>query len=281
LLNVLQGLKDDFIRAAEANGGVADARALYSIRKSGISQKIDDMFGSMDPKAKQKLTASVLSAIKDPIDKAIVDAGGTGWKRYLQTFETGMKGIEQQKFAALALDKFQDNKQGFIDLIKGKNPKEIEKIFGPGSFDVVEEMGRKSGQLEDIASQLERDIKVGEQAAAGAGGLARIMGMSDKEIGRIPAFLSTTTTTINEALRILEGKITNQVKQIIVDGMKDGKSVAELVQKLPSKDRSVVLRTLMNSKQWNPEGVTAPVQLFVDRKNNLAPEQENRNSLRP
>jgi hypothetical protein len=192
-----------------------------------------------------------------------------------------MKGIEQQKFAALALDKFQDNKQGFIDLIKGKNPKEIEKIFGPGSFDVVEEMGRKSGQLEDIASQLERDIKVGEQAAAGAGGLARIMGMSDKEIGRIPAFLSTTTTTINEALRILEGKITNQVKQIIVDGMKDGKSVAELVQKLPSKDRSVVLRTLMNSKQWNPEGVTAPVQLFVDRKNNLAPEQENRNSLRP
>jgi hypothetical protein len=281
LLNVLQGLKDDFIRAAEVNGGVADARALYSIRKSGISQKIDDMFGSMDPKAKQKLTANVLSAIKDPIDKAIIDAGGTGWKRYLQTFEAGMKGIEQQKFAALALDKFQDNKQGFVDLIKGKNPKEIEKIFGPGSFDVVEEMGRKSGQLEDIANQLERDIKVTERAAAGAGGLARIMGMSDKEIGRIPAFLSTTTTTINEALRILEGKITNQVKQILVDGMKDGKSVAELVQKLPSKDRNKVLRTLMKSEKWNPEGVTAPVQLFVDRKNNLAPEQENRNSLRP
>jgi hypothetical protein len=281
LLNVLQGLKDDFIRAAEVNGGVADARALYSIRKSGISQKIDDMFGSMDPKAKQKLAANVLSAIKDPIDKAIVDAGGTGWKRYLQTFESGMKGIEQQKFAALALDKFQDNKQGFVDLIKGKNPKEIEKIFGPGSFDVVEEMGRKSGQLEDIANQLERDIKISERAASGAGGLAQIMGISESKLQKIPAFFSVTTTTINEALRILEGKIANDVKQIIVNGMKDGKSVAELIKVLPSAERSKVLRTLMNSKTWNPEAVTAPVQLFVDRKNNLAPEQPNRNALRP
>jgi hypothetical protein len=122
---------------------------------------------------------------------------------------------------------------------------------------------------------------VSEQAAAGAGGLARIMGITDKQIQRIPAFFSVTTTTVNKALDVLEGKITDQVKQILVDGMKSGKSVAELVQKLPSKDRGVVLRTLMKSEKWNPEGVTAPVQLFVDRKNNLAPEQENRNSLRP
>ena len=38
LLRVLQGLKDDFTDAVAANGGVADARALYSIRKAGISQ---------------------------------------------------------------------------------------------------------------------------------------------------------------------------------------------------------------------------------------------------
>jgi hypothetical protein len=40
-----------------------------------------------------------------------------------------------------------------------------------------------------------------------------------------------------------------------------------------------VLRTLMNSRQWNPEAITAPVQISIDRQNNLAP--ENRNSLRP
>jgi hypothetical protein len=264
----------------EKGGGVIDAEALYSIRKNAVGEEIARLYPNADAKQQARFAAKLLSEIKPAIDDAIVDAGGTGWRNYLQTYEKGMNAIDQQRLATVALDKFKGSKEEFIKLVRGDNVDAVEDVFGPGSFNIFKEM-KKSGTLEDIANQLERDIKVGGQAAAGAGGLARIMGMSDKEIGRIPAFLSTTTTTINEALRILEGKITNQVKQILVDGMKDGKSVAELVQKLPSKDRSVVLRTLMNSKQWNPEGVTAPVQLFVDRKNNLAPEQENRNSLRP
>ena len=281
LLNVLRGLRDDFSGAVSANGGVADARALYSMRKAGISQRIDDMYGGLDPSAKQKLTADVLASIKNPIDEAITAAGGTGWNRYLQTFETGMQELDQQRLAGIALDKFKGNKEGFIKLVRGDDTDAVEKVFGYGSDNIFKEMGRKSGQLENIASQLERDIKVTEQAAAGVGGLARIMGMKEKDIGRIPAFFSVTATTINKALDVLEGKVTNEVKQLIVDGMKDGKSVAELVQKLPSKDRNVVLRTLMKSEKWNPAGVTAPVQLFVDRKNNLAPKKENRNSLRP
>jgi hypothetical protein len=262
-------------------GGIIDANALYSIRKNAVGEEIARLYPNADAKQQARFAAKLLTEIKPAIDDAIVDAGGTGWRRYLQTYETGMKEIDQQKLAALALEKFKGSKEEFIKLVRGNNPDAVEDIFGPGSFNIFKEMGRKSGQLEDIASQLERDIKVSEQAAAGAGGLARIMGMNEKQIGRIPAFFSVTTTTINKALEVLEGKVTDQVKQIIVDGMKNGKSVAELIQTLPSKDRGVVLRTLMNSKKWNPEAVTAPVQLFVDRKNNLAPEQENRNALRP
>ena len=262
-------------------GGVIDADALYSIRKNAVGEEIARLYPNADAKQQARFAAKLLTEIKPAIDDAIVDAGGTGWRKYLQTYETGMKEIDQQKLAALALEKFKGSKEEFIKLVRGNNPDAVEDIFGPGSFNIFKEMGRKSGQLENIASQLERDIKVGEQAAAGAGGLARIMGITDKQIQRIPAFFSVTTTTVNKALDVLEGKITDQVKQILVDGMKSGKSVAELVQKLPSKDRGVVLRTLMKSEKWNPEGVTAPVQLFVDRKNNLAPEQENRNSLRP
>jgi hypothetical protein len=262
-------------------GGVIDADALYSIRKNAVGEEIARLYPNADAKQQARFAAKLLSEIKPAIDDAIVEAGGTGWRRYLQTYETGMKKIDQQKLAALALEKFKGSKEEFIKLVRGNNPDAVEDIFGPGSFNIFKEMGRKSGQLEDIASQLERDIKVTDRAAEGAGGLARIMGMSDAKIKRIPAFFSVTATTLNKALDVLEGKVNDQVKQILVDGMKDGKSVAELVQKLPSKDRSVVLRTLMNSKQWNPEGVTVPVQLFVDRKNNLAPEQENRNSLRP
>jgi hypothetical protein len=264
----------------EKGGGVIDAEALYSIRKNAVGEEIARLYPNADAKQQARFAAKLLSEIKPAIDDAIVDAGGTGWRKYLQTYEKGMNEIDQQRLATVALDKFKGSKEEFIKLVRGDNVDAVEDVFGPGSFNIFKEM-KKSGTLENIASQLDRDIKISDRAAAGAGGLARIMGMSEKEIGRIPAFLSTTTTTINEALRILEGKITNELKQLIVDGMKDGKSVAELVQKLPSKDRNVVLRTLMKSEKWNPAGVTAPVQLFVDRKNNLAPEQENRNSLRP
>jgi hypothetical protein len=262
-------------------GGIIDADALYSIRKNAVGEEIARLYPNADAKQQARFAAKLLTEIKPSIDDAIVDAGGTGWRRYLQTYETGMKEIDQQRLAALALEKFKGSKEEFIKLVRGNNPDAVEDIFGPGSFNIFKEMGRKSGQLEDIASQLERDIKVSEQAAAGAGGLARIMGISEAKLKRIPAFFSVTTTTINKALDILEGKINDKVKQVIVDGMKDGKSVAELIQTLPSKERGVILRTLMNSKTWNPEAVTAPVQLFVDRKNNLAPKQENRNALRP
>jgi hypothetical protein len=264
----------------EKGGGVIDAEALYSIRKNAVGEEIARLYPNADAKQQARFAAKLLSEIKPAIDDAIVDAGGTGWRNYLQTYEKGMNAIDQQRLATVALDKFKGSKEEFIKLVRGDNVDAVEDVFGPGSFNIFKEM-KKSGTLENIANQLERDIIVTEQAAAGAGGLAGIMGMTDKQIERIPAFFSVTATTINKALSILEGKVTNEVKQLIVDGMKDGKSVAELVQKLPSKDRNAVLRTLMKSEKWNPAAVTAPVQLFVDRKNNLAPEQENRNSLRP
>lgn len=280
LLRILQGLKDDFAGAVAANGGVADARALYSIRKAGINQKIDEMFGSMDPAAKQRLTADVLSSIKNPIDEAIIKAGGTGWKNYLQTFETGMQKIDQQKLAALALEKFKGSKEEFLKLVRGDNPDAVEKIFGPGSFNIVKEMDPlELYKMSRVASKVERDIGIEKEAAAGAKGLARIMGMSESQINGIPAFFSTTTTTINMALKLLRSKISQDTYNVIEKSMMNGRSAADIIQTLPSKERNAVLRTLMNSRQWNPEAITAPTQIAIDRQNNLAP--ENRNSLRP
>ena len=280
ILKVLQGLKDDFTGAVAANGGVADARALYSIRKAGISQKIDEMFSSMDPASKQRLTAKVLSSVKNPIDEAIETAGGTGWKNYLQTFETGMRGIDQQKLAALALEKFKGSKEEFLKLVRGDNPDAVEKIFGPGSFNIVKEMDPIDlYRMSRVASKVERDIGIEKEAVAGAKGLARIMGMSESQINGIPAFFSTTTTTINMALKILRSKISQDTYNVIEKSMMNGRSAADVIQTLPSKERGAVLRTLMNSRQWNPEAITAPTQISIDRQNNLAP--ENRNSLRP
>jgi len=279
LLNVLQGLRDDFAGAVAANGGVADARALYSIRKAGINQKIDDMYGSLDPSAKQKLSADVLASVKAPIDKAITDAGGTGWNRYLQTFETGMQEISQQKLAAIALDKFKNDSAGFIKLARGEDKEAVEKVFGYGSFDIFKEMGRKSGQLETIASQLERDVAVKTAADSATQGLARIMGMAESKVTGVPAFFSKTATAVNMAAKILRGQVNEKTFAAFEKGMISGKSAAEMLSELPMSERNKVFRLLKNNSEWNPSIATAGVQSSVDRTNNLAP--ENRNNLRP
>ena len=279
LLNVLRGLRDDFTGAVAANGGVADARALYSMRKAGISQRIDDMYGSLDPSAKQKLTAEVLASIKSPIDKAITEAGGTGWNRYLQTFETGMHELGQQRLAAIALDKFKGDQAGFLKLVRGDDKKAIEDIFGYGSDNIFKEMGRKSGQLENIASQLERDVAIETSANQAKAALARIMKMSESKLQGFPAFFDKSITTLNSALKILRGQVNEKTFAAFEKGMISGKSAAEMLLQLPTSERNSVFRILKNSSEWNPAVANVTTQLNARRKNNLAP--ENRNSLRP
>lgn len=281
LLNVLSGLRDEFSGLVAANGGVADARALYSMRKAGISQKIDDMYGSLDPSTKQRLTADVLASIKAPIDEAITAAGGTGWNRYLQTFETGMQEIGQQRLAGIALDKFKGDKEGFLKLVRGDDKDAVEKIFGYGSDNIFKEMGRKSGQLENIASQLERDVAIETSANQAKAALARIMKMSESKIQGFPALFDKSITTLNAALRVLRGQVNEKTFAAFEKGMISGKSAAEMLAQLPTSERNLVFRLLKNSSEWNSGAANVVTQISARRVNQLAPEKRNRNNLRP
>jgi hypothetical protein len=177
---------------------------------------------------------------------------------------------------------FNDSPEEFIKLMKNENPKAVEDIFGPGSYDIIKEMGRKSAPMEEIKRQLERDIvTIPKQAAAGAGGLKRIMESEQSLFRRIPAFFSRTTTTANMALDVLEGKVNEKTFALFEKGFKSGKNAVELLKELPTVDRNQVLNLLKNSSKW-AAGVTRGAGVSAtEPRNNLAPEQQNRNSLRP
>ena len=280
LLNVLRGLRDDFANAGTANGGVADARALYSMRKAGISQKIDEMYGSLDPSAKQRLTADVLASVKSPIDKAITEAGGTGWNRYLQTFETGMHQLDQQKLAAIALDKFKGDKAGFLKLVRGDDTDAVEKVFGYGSANIFKEMGRDSTVLQSIGRDLERDIGVQAQAKAGMGGLSGIMAKDQSTLRRVANIIGRGGRAAELTLEQLEGKVDRKVIDSLREGFKSNKDIMQMMSSLPKEESSVLLKALKNTKQWNSAVNRGAAQLSVDRTNQLAPPSENRNNLR-
>lgn len=281
LLNVLRGLRDDFAGAVSANGGVADARALYSMRKAGISQKIDEMYGSLDPSSKQRLTADVLASVKAPIDKAITDAGGTGWNRYLQTFETGMQQLDQQRLAAIALDRFKGNKAGFLKLVRGDDTDAVEKVFGYGSSNIFKELGRDSTVLQNIGRELERDIAVQAQAKAGMGGLSGIMAKDQSTLRRVANIIGRGGRAAELTLEQLEGKVDRKVIDSFREGFRSGKDLMQMMSVLPKEESSVVLKALKDTKQWNASVNRGASQLFIDRTNQLAPPSENRNNLRP
>lgn len=257
------------------NNGVIDADALYTIRKNAVNEEIAKLYPNADANAQAKYAAKLLSGIKPLIDDAIEEAGGTGWRRYLQAFETGMKGVEQKTMAGKALEMFQNSPKKFIKLATGNDPKAVEKVFGPGSYDIVKEMGRQSTVLEDVARELQRDIDIKTQAREGVGGLARVLGMSESELKkRAPAFFSKAVTTLNMALEILENQVSKKTKNVLTEGFKSGKSVSELLNTLPASERIYVLNLLNNSSRWNAS-VTRGVGASVNALNPDAPANQN------
>jgi hypothetical protein len=161
------------------NGGVMDARDLYTLRKTGVGEVISENLKAhgLEPLAENKRIAKMLGPVKDLIDEAIEAAGGKGWTNYLKAFSNGAHEIEQKAVAAKALEFFQkEGKEEFLKLVRGNNPKAIEKVFGPGSHDIVKEMsGDQMEVLQRLAKGIERDTSVKEMAALGQSKLADIL----------------------------------------------------------------------------------------------------------
>lgn len=270
------------------NGGVIDAEALYTIRKEAVNEAIAAKLGSnADPKASARYAASLLGEVRPLIDDAIEKAGGTGWRNYLKTHAIGEHEINIQKLYGEAADMYRTNKQGFIDLVKGNNPDAVEKIFGPGSFNILEEalknemrfgpamnVGKKLESLQKIAGDVERDKAVTEAANRGKNALdIKKLGFAEK----IPGFVGFTTAALKKISQALEGKVETKITDTIIKGLKDGKSANELLDTLPADDRVKILKLLKNSPEWNAlTGVAADRET---NKNKLAPQQTNQNAL--
>jgi hypothetical protein len=270
------------------NGGVIDAEALYKIRKEAVNEAIAAKLGTnADPKASAKYTAELLGEIRPLIDNAIEKAGGTGWRNYLKTYEIGAQEINIQKLYGEAAEMYRTNKQGFVDLIKGNNPDAVEKIFGPGSFDILQEglknemragpamnVGEKLKSLQKIAADVERDKSIVEAANRGKGALdIKKLGFTEK----IPGFVGYITAIAKKVGQALEGKVETKITETIVKGLKNGKSANEILDTLPADDRFKVLKALKNSEEWN--ALTGVATERSVNRNSLAPEQDNQNAL--
>lgn len=251
-------LKKALLEWQEEGGGVIDGRALDSIRKNLVNNILDNTPNSADPNVIKRVNSLVVGKIKPLLIDAIEDAGGVGYRDYLKAYEKGAQAISQKKLGAEALDMFQNNPNQFVKLVEGNSPDEVERIFGPGSYDIVKEMSKDSMEsLRQVADTVKRDASFKQQASLGRDALQEIIENNRSRI-RFP-FFSFKSTAANAALAKIEQRVGKKTMAVLTEAMKSGKSAAELLDTLPASERSKILNILRNPQVYLEPGTSAAV----------------------
>jgi len=252
---VLKRVADLIRNEVERGDGVMDVRALYGIRKSAINTEVARLMPNADAKAQKQFAAGLLTKLKPTIDKAIADAGGTGWANYLKTFESGMNAASQQEMAAKLLSTYKSSPDKFLKIMAGEDPKAVEKIFGPGSFDIAEEMGSKLAPARDLEAHLLRERGIAQDITAGGVAARGIFG--DTALGfRIPNMLSPKVALMNTAIRELEGKVNKKTYETLLKASRSGASMNDLIQMTPPGDRLYIVDALNKAARFSAPAAT-------------------------
>ena len=265
---------DDVVKWTN-NNGVVDAFALDSLRKNSVNAAIEKLRPGLDQTAKKNLAAKVMADLKTPIVNAIEEAGGTGYGQYLRDYAANAQLIDRRKLAGKALSMFESSPDEFIKLVRGNNPDAVEKVFGSGSFNIFKEMGADIRPMQQIADELTRDIKIAEQAKAGA----KALGFEDESLAKkIPGFVGYKTAILKQVIRTLENKVSNKTVDVLANAAKSGKSMNEILDTLPADERFKVLKALKDISNVAQSGAASLIT--PPPTNALAPQQQqNQNAL--
>jgi hypothetical protein len=264
------------------NGGVIDAFALDSLRKNSVNAAIEKLRPGLDQTSKKNLAAGVISQLKAPIINAIEEAGGTGYGKYLGDYAANAQLIDRRRLAGKALEMLDKSPDEFRRLVAGNNPDAVESIFGPGSFNILKEMGADVKPMQQIADELTRDITLKGQAKSGR--LA--LGLED-QYGNpselIPGFVGYKTAIAKKVAQILTGKVNEKAQTLLTEGARSGKAMNEILNTFPAEERIKAVKLLTElaktDKDLQRAIASGAIILTTPSANALAPQQQNQNAL--
>jgi len=285
LAGAAKNVADDLAKWT-ANNGVIDAAALEAIRKNSVNAAIQQLRPGADATTQRNLAAGVLAKIKPAIDDAIEAAGGAGWRDYLTSHAQGMRQIAEKKLTGEALNLWKSGIEGkdkFVRLVQNESHEEVEKILGPGSYNIATELADNTLKVMQTQAQKHlTKLSVSEQITEGQKALTQLVSQQSSKF-RFPSWLNFWTTAGNQAISELEKKIGNKSMAVLTQSLKTPEGAANLLETLPGAERNRVLQILANPSvlKQGSKGVAAEkaaVQIRSGVSNMLAP--ENQNNLR-
>lgn len=272
LLGAVKNVADDVAKWT-GSGGIIDAKALDAIRKNSVNAAIQQLRPGMDATAQRNLAASVMNDIKPVLVDAIEQAGGTGYRQYLADYTKGMQKIAEKKLSGEALNLWKTNKDEFVRLVQNESPEVVEKILGPGKYNIASELADTTmATLQEQAKKRLTEVATKEQVGAGQDALKTLL-LDNMSKLRLPSYITAVAATTNKALSILENKIGKKTMSTLTEALKTPEGAADLLATLPGQERVRVLNLLSNPSQWTSGGKAAVTGATTTGVNALAPDR--------
>lgn len=234
------------LEKAESRG--LDAEDLYMIRKQGVSEAVDSLLRGRDPAQSKRLAAKLAAEINPLIDDAIEAAGGTQWRKYLQTYAKGMQRIDRVELLDTARQLYRTNPEKFMDLVKGERPEIINKIM-TGKMSVDDALTpRGAEKLRGIAGEVARDARIKELAAdpSSARALAGVIEQQGFKKA-LPKFLNRYVVLANEALKKGEMQVSEGMYKSLEKAVRDPGEFVRLMNLLPPNQRFTMYKMIDKS----------------------------------
>jgi hypothetical protein len=184
-----------------------------------------------------------------------------------------MNAINEKKLAGKALDLFKNNKDEFVRLVQNESPEVVEKILGPGKYNIATELADSTmAVLQEQAKKRLTDIAVKEQVTAGQDALKQLL-LDNMSKLRVPSYLNAVAATTNKALQILETKIGAKTMTTLTEALKTPQGAADLLATLPGEERIKVLKLLSDPSQWKSGTKAVATGTTTMGVNALAPDR--------
>jgi len=274
--NVAEG-----IRQWTGRNGIIDADALEAIRKNAVDAAIARLRPGADATTQRNAAAGVMAKIKPLIDKAIEDAGGTGWRDYLATHAKGMQKIAEKKLTGEALTLYKNNKDEFVRLVQNESPETVEKFLGPGRYNIAVELADSTMDTlrRQATGHLDR-VAASKQATEGQKALATLVSQNTSMV-RFPSLINAWAAAGNKTISELEKRLGAKTTKTLSDAMQNPQTAADLLASLPASERNKIVQLLNNPTMLGLKGaaIIRAAAMPAAPTNALAPESENRNAL--
>ena len=272
LIGAVQGVADDIAKWT-SNGGVIDARALDAIRKNSVNAAVQKLRPGIDATSQRNLASKVLTDIKPLLVNAIEDAGGTGYRKYLEDYSKGMQKIAERKLSAEALRLWKTNPDEFVRLVTNESPETVEKILGPGRYNIATELSDETiSTLNQLAQKRLTQLSVSEQASEGQKALSELV-KQQTSVFRFPSFLSFWASAGNKALSEFEKAVGKETIDLLTQAMKTPKGAADILGQLPATERNKVINALSDPSKWSSKaGLTGSAAVRETAKSLMAEE---------